>query len=87
MLLFLGSLFIAISCYLQSFVGHGDSVNEIRTQAMKPALVVSASKVSAYFFIVFVILHLTFYADNSGPHYYMAIYKSRMVANFSAQFV
>ncbi|GFZ07456.1 transducin/WD40 repeat-like superfamily protein [Actinidia rufa] len=28
----------------KSFVGHGDSVNEIRTQAMKPSLVVSASK-------------------------------------------
>ncbi|GFZ12468.1 transducin/WD40 repeat-like superfamily protein [Actinidia rufa] len=28
----------------KSFVGHGDSVNEIRTQALKPSLVVSASK-------------------------------------------
>ncbi|XP_057950275.1 polycomb group protein FIE1 isoform X2 [Malania oleifera] len=28
----------------KSFVGHGDSINEIRTQALKPALVVSASK-------------------------------------------
>ncbi|XP_073114095.1 polycomb group protein FIE1 isoform X4 [Elaeis guineensis] len=27
-----------------SFVGHGDSVNEIRTQPLKPSLVVSASK-------------------------------------------
>lgn len=30
---------------LQSFVGHGDSINEIRTQALKPSLVLSASKV------------------------------------------
>lgn len=29
----------------QSFVGHGDSVNEIRTQPLKPSLVLSASKV------------------------------------------
>ncbi|CAI0437094.1 unnamed protein product [Linum tenue] len=28
----------------KSFVGHGDSVNEIRTQPLKPSLVVSASK-------------------------------------------
>ncbi|XP_078175979.1 transducin/WD40 repeat-like superfamily protein isoform X1 [Carex rostrata] len=28
----------------KSFVGHGDSVNEIRTQTLKPSLVVSASK-------------------------------------------
>ncbi|XP_059284443.1 polycomb group protein FERTILIZATION-INDEPENDENT ENDOSPERM-like isoform X2 [Lycium ferocissimum] len=28
----------------KSFVGHGDSINEIRTQALKPSLVVSASK-------------------------------------------
>lgn len=28
----------------KSFVGHGDSINEIRTQAMRPALVISASK-------------------------------------------
>lgn len=30
---------------LQSFVGHGDSINEIRTQPLKPSLIVSASKV------------------------------------------
>ncbi|RDX90958.1 Polycomb group protein FIE2 [Mucuna pruriens] len=28
----------------KSFVGHGDSINEIRTQALKPSLVISASK-------------------------------------------
>ncbi|KAK1283948.1 Polycomb group protein FIE2 [Acorus calamus] len=28
----------------RSFVGHGDSINEIRTQALKPSLVISASK-------------------------------------------
>ncbi|KAK8467866.1 hypothetical protein PHAVU_007G166700 [Phaseolus vulgaris] len=28
----------------QSFVGHGDSVNEIRTQTLRPSLVISASK-------------------------------------------
>lgn len=28
----------------KSFVGHGDSINEIRTQTLKPSLVVSASK-------------------------------------------
>ena len=32
---------------LQSFVGHGDSINEIRTQTLKPSLIVSASKVGA----------------------------------------
>ncbi|WVZ86716.1 hypothetical protein U9M48_033459 [Paspalum notatum var. saurae] len=35
-------------CFLvihdQSFVGHGDSINEIRTQALKPSLIISASK-------------------------------------------
>ncbi|KAL9679662.1 hypothetical protein QQ045_017528 [Rhodiola kirilowii] len=30
--------------FVQNFVGHGDSVNEIRTQPLKPSLVVSASK-------------------------------------------
>ncbi|GJZ61544.1 polycomb group protein fertilization-independent endosperm [Tanacetum coccineum] len=29
---------------IRSFVGHGDSVNEIRTQALRPSLVLSASK-------------------------------------------
>ncbi|XP_077243495.1 transducin/WD40 repeat-like superfamily protein [Tasmannia lanceolata] len=28
----------------KSFVGHGESINEIRTQALKPSLIVSASK-------------------------------------------
>lgn len=28
----------------KSFVGHGDSINEIRTQALKPSLIISASK-------------------------------------------
>lgn len=31
--------------FVQSFLGHGESINEIRTQALKPSLVVSASKV------------------------------------------
>jgi len=31
---------------LQSYVGHGDSINEIKTQSLKPSLIVSASKVS-----------------------------------------
>ncbi|CAI0437097.1 unnamed protein product [Linum tenue] len=42
-------IFCALTYFLlfeQSFVGHGDSVNEIRTQPLKPSLVVSASKVS-----------------------------------------
>jgi len=30
---------------VQSLVGHGDSVNEIRTQPLKPQLVITASKV------------------------------------------
>ena len=30
---------------MQSLVGHGDLVNEIRTQPLKPQLVLSASKV------------------------------------------
>ncbi|TKY48982.1 Polycomb group protein FIE2 [Spatholobus suberectus] len=29
----------------KSFVGHGDSINEIRTQTLKPSLVISTSKV------------------------------------------
>ncbi|XP_073143167.1 polycomb group protein FIE2-like isoform X2 [Henckelia pumila] len=33
-----------LHCCLESFVGHGDSLNEIRTQPLKPSLVVSASK-------------------------------------------
>ncbi|CAI0437096.1 unnamed protein product [Linum tenue] len=40
-------IFCALTYFLlfeQSFVGHGDSVNEIRTQPLKPSLVVSASK-------------------------------------------
>lgn len=32
----------------QSFVGHGESINEIRTQQLKPFLVVSASKVNTF---------------------------------------
>lgn len=42
-----------ILMHMQSFVGHGDSINEIRTQALKPSLVVSASKVGVkYVWIV-----------------------------------
>lgn len=37
---------ISVYGILQSFVGHGDSINEIRTQALKPSLIISASKVS-----------------------------------------
>lgn len=37
--------FIQNAYIVQSFVGHGESINEIRTQALKPSLVVSASKV------------------------------------------
>ncbi|RZC85517.1 hypothetical protein C5167_041700 [Papaver somniferum] len=33
---------------VHSFVGHGDSINEIRTQALKHSLVVSASKVKCH---------------------------------------
>ncbi|XP_078175982.1 transducin/WD40 repeat-like superfamily protein isoform X4 [Carex rostrata] len=41
-----GGLVAALQAYVDedSFVGHGDSVNEIRTQTLKPSLVVSASK-------------------------------------------
>ena len=41
---------IIISIYniLQSLVGHGGSINEIRTQALKPSLIISASKVRKY---------------------------------------
>lgn len=37
---------------MQSFVGHGDSINEIRTQMLKPSLVLSASKVSIMSFVL-----------------------------------
>lgn len=37
---------------MQSFVGHGDSINEIRTQPLKPSLIVSASKVSTTIFLL-----------------------------------
>lgn len=40
-----------IDCDMQSFVGHGESINEIRTQALKPSLIVSASKVCSASFI------------------------------------
>ncbi|CAK9225721.1 unnamed protein product [Sphagnum troendelagicum] len=30
--------------FLKSFIGHGDSVNELRTQTLKPCLIASASK-------------------------------------------
>jgi len=41
---------IIISIYniLQSLVGHGGWINEIRTQALKPSLLISASKVRKY---------------------------------------
>jgi hypothetical protein len=42
----------------QSFVGHGDSVNEIRTQSLKPSLVVSASKVLNKSLYIFTLLKL-----------------------------
>lgn len=45
-LLFICFMVLNKSKLLQSFVGHGDSVNEIRTQALRPSLVLSASKVS-----------------------------------------
>lgn len=48
-----------ISCILQSFVGHGDSINEIRTQTLKPSLIVSASKVSGIL-ICFLFLSLSY---------------------------
>ncbi|GJV89135.1 fertilization-independent endosperm [Tanacetum coccineum] len=38
------TFFTAEPLAIISFIGHGDSVNEIRTQALKPSLVLSASK-------------------------------------------
>lgn len=53
---------------MQSFVGHGDSINEIRTQALKPSLVVSASKVSGM--IIFAVLDL----QKGGKDYWFIIF-------------
>lgn len=50
----LRKLIFSLMCFIdrniQSFVGHGESINEIRTQALKPSLIVSASKVCSAFF-------------------------------------
>lgn len=51
-LLFGMLVYMWIFTHMQSFVGHGDSINEIRTQMLKPSLVLSASKVRIMTFVL-----------------------------------